>query len=297
MKTAKRLDAITFQDLCGEEPSNDQKALLDRDDIDVLKLNEFQRQWRDNGFLAIPLFGDEEGSAVINAYCKAREERCDSPGGWSCPTPYLQVDELKDLFLHPYISAILAMLFAEPMGLHLNLTGWVSTERNWHQDDYLNPDFVNSRYCAIWIALDDIHPDSGPFEYVPGSHRWPLTRREKVWEHLSPSEQRDPAWPTKTQDWVSAAFEREIERREARVEQFIAKKGDVLFWHGRLAHRGSPPNVPGMRRKAVIGHFSALDVRTDMPHREFWQEKSIREAGKPDRVGGWYFDFPGATLT
>ena len=54
--------------------------------------------------------------------------------------------------------------------MHLNLTGWVSTERNWHQDDYLNP-FINSWYGRL-VALDKISADAGPFEYVPGSHKW-----------------------------------------------------------------------------------------------------------------------------
>ena len=66
------------------------------------------------------------------------------------------------------------------MCLSLALTGWVSTERNWHQDDYLNPPDVDAWYVAAWLALDDIPSGSGPFQYVPGSHRWPAIRGDKV---------------------------------------------------------------------------------------------------------------------
>ncbi|MBL9007487.1 MAG: phytanoyl-CoA dioxygenase family protein [Myxococcales bacterium] len=38
---------------------------------------------------------------------------------------------------------------------------------------------------ALWFAFDTIHPDSGPFEYVPGSHRWPIMRRPKVIKYLT----------------------------------------------------------------------------------------------------------------
>jgi len=84
---------------------------------------------------------------------------------------------MRYLLLYPPLMAKLKEVIGEEMILHLCLTGWVSTQRGWHQDDYLNPSFVNSWRTAVWIALGDIH---GPFEYVLGSHRWPLMRGEKV---------------------------------------------------------------------------------------------------------------------
>ena len=72
------------------------------------------------------------------------------------------------------------MLIGTPMGLNLALTGWRSTTRTWHQDDYLNPPYINCHYAAVWIALEDIDPDCGMFEFVPGSHKWPLTRGAKI---------------------------------------------------------------------------------------------------------------------
>ena len=52
------------------------------------------------------------------------------------------------------------------MVLHLNLTGWISSERNWHQDDYLNSAEINGWYLAVWMALDDVSPNSGPFQFI-----------------------------------------------------------------------------------------------------------------------------------
>jgi ectoine hydroxylase-related dioxygenase (phytanoyl-CoA dioxygenase family) len=164
------------------------------------------------------------------------------------------------------------------MGLHLNLTGWVTTGRAWHQDDYLNPDFVNSHYAAVWIALRDISPDCGPFEFVPGSHRWPLTRRDKVLANCPvQTSAADPAWPSKTRDWVSEIISREIENQDAQVERFLAKEGDVLIWHGRLAHRGSLPNVPGSPRHSMIAHYSAIEKRSDM---KVWKDGCFVPTGR-----------------
>jgi ectoine hydroxylase-related dioxygenase (phytanoyl-CoA dioxygenase family) len=158
-------------------------------------------------------------------------------------------------------------LIGEQMMLHLCLTGWVSTERDWHQDDYLNPPFVNSWYAAVWMALGDIHPDSGPFEYVPGSHRWPLMRGDKIRARMPWRQATQPNWPAVSESFVVPAVEAEIERRGAIVRPFIAKRGDVLIWHGRLLHRGSKPKQPGMMRNSLICHYSGITHRKDKPTR------------------------------
>jgi ectoine hydroxylase-related dioxygenase (phytanoyl-CoA dioxygenase family) len=71
-------------------------------------------------------------------------------------------------------------------------------------------------------------------------------------------------------------FEKEIELRNAEVVTYLPERGDVLFWHGRLLHRGSTPNVEGMIRKSLIAHYSGIDHREDMPPAIQYGE-------------GWYF--------
>lgn len=127
------------------------------------------------------------------------------------------------------------------------------------------------------MALDDIHPNSGPFEYVPGSHRWPLLRRELVWNQMEQEETIKPDWPTISERICVPAFEDYINRTGSQVHQFLGKKGDVLIWHGRLAHRGSLAKNPDLQRKGLIAHYSAISKRPDMPYRAKWNN------------GQWYF--------
>lgn len=46
---------------------------------------------------------------------------------------------------------------------------------SYHQDssfmDFLDPPIT----LTCWVALDETHREAGTLEYVPGSHRWPLT--------------------------------------------------------------------------------------------------------------------------
>jgi ectoine hydroxylase-related dioxygenase (phytanoyl-CoA dioxygenase family) len=164
-----------------------------------------------------------------------------------------------DLCTYKPMNDLLDELIGEPMGVSLNLTGVVSTERNWHQDDYLNPALVSGWYAAAWFAVGDIDPDSGPFQYVPGSHRWPVLRRDRVLRFLSPEERASSQWPRYTERFLDQVLGEEIVRRGAKVETLLGEKGDVLIWHARLVHRGSLPKVPGTVRRSFIAHYTGRD--------------------------------------
>lgn len=227
--------------------------------------------WNDDGVVILKGFmpedlmvAYEECWIASNAKGTRDNFTMTSPGGWNYCTPYRQHRELLDILSYGPLHEKMAELVTEPVGVHLNLTGWISTKRNWHQDSYLNPPHVGDYYIAMWLALDTIHPDSGPFQYIRGSHQWPQVTREKIMKALDPKE-RDHRWPTHSERLLTPLFEQEIEKRNAEVVSHIAERGDVLLWHGRLLHRGSTPNVPGMERRSLIAHYSGINHRQDMP--------------------------------
>lgn len=196
-------------------------------------------------------------------------------GGWPDATPYVRYPALRRLVCNRQIALALQGLIGEPAGVHLNLTGWVSTTRNWHQDTYLNPPEVGDAYAAVWIALENIRAESGPFQYVPGSHKWGQVTRAKMWEAMG-CDGTDPMWPRQSEEILTPMIEEELGRRGARIVTYIPKRGDVLIWHGRLLHRGSR-GMSGTYRKALIAHYSGIHHRPDMPDAVQHEE------------GGWYF--------
>lgn len=223
--------------------------------------------WNDDGVVVLKGFIPEDLMASYEeCWLKYNGPEADdpSPGGWDYCTPYRKHKEVLDILSYGPLHEEMQKLVGEPVGVHLNLTGWISTTRNWHQDSYLNPPHVGDYYIAAWIALDTIHPDSGPFQYVKGSHKWPLVTREKILEALAP-EERDHKWPTHSERLLTPLFTEEIEKRGAEVTTHLAERGDVLLWHGRLLHRGSIANVPGMERRSLIAHYSGIHHRRDMP--------------------------------
>jgi len=201
-------------------------------------------------------------------------ENADHPGGWPDTCPYMRNDALRALCCDYRLGSVLTSLTGDQMGVNLNLTGWVSTERDWHADAYLNEPEVGDFYAAVWTALDDIDPDSGPFQYVPGSHRWPQITRQTIGRFY---DLNDVHWPKKSEGILTELFATEIEERKAEVITYVPRQGDVLIWHGRLLHRGSKPKVPGTPRPALIAHYSGIHHRPRMP------------AAVQHEAGGWYF--------
>ena len=276
---------IGFADLA-EVPDPALLPRLDRPGVDPARLSADQRAWLRDGVVIKDGFLPD---ALLDPYIARRAAF--RPGtawnavGWPDGNCYEGVPELRDVALYPPLMALLEALIGEPMLFHLALTGWLSTERDWHQDDYLNPDFINTWYCAVWIALDTVTPESGPFEYVPGSHRWPLLRGEKVRSFLTDEERGRKAATTKLVEWpkyaerfLSPAIEAQIEASGLPVVPFFGRKGDVLVWHSRLMHRGSKrreewDTIDGKvyskyPRKSLITHYSGINHRPDMIARE-----------------------------
>jgi ectoine hydroxylase-related dioxygenase (phytanoyl-CoA dioxygenase family) len=230
--------------------------------------------WNEEGVVLLPNFMPSNLMDEYEACWLANNS--ERPGGWPDCTPYRRHPELFAMATYGPLAEELEKLLGEPAGVHLNPTGWVSTERNWHQDSYLNPALVGDYYAAVWIALQDVHPDSGPFQYFSGSHRWPQVTNEKILEALEP-EERDEYWPKYSERLLTPMFEQYIADQAVEPVSHLPKRGDVLIWHGRLLHRGSAPKIPQMERRALIMHYSGIQHRQDMP------------AAEQSAYGGWYF--------
>lgn len=290
MQFLKPLNQATWADLTEPQPpetftSVEKFGFASQEENGAQRLSSLQEKWCRDGFVILKDFLPSEPliayENIRSQLPKDHSQRNNFYGGWAFPTPYMVCEELKDLALEKNLMNILELLIGEEMGLHLCLTGWVSTERNFHQDTYLNPSFLWSNYLAVWMALEDVSPDAGPFQYVPGSHRWETLRRDKLFSYLTEEQQSSPHWPTFTQDEIARICEEEIARRNAPIETFVPEKGDVLIWHSNLVHRGSEPKDKSLLRKSLICHYSAISKRLDM-----------RMTKRHPKTNGIYFDLP-----
>lgn len=231
---------------------NDAGVLILKDLIPDDLIDAYEAEWADNNGLRRLAPTDTPGLCLIEA---------DRVGGYN-ETAYMVHPAMMAICTYAPLADALELLMGEPAGVHLNLSGWVSTKRDWHQDGYLNPAHVGDHYAAVWVALGDVHPDSGPFQFVPGSHRWHTLTYDKVKRFVDVT---DPEWPAHTETILTPLVTQEIINRGADVVTYLPKRGDVLIWHPRLYHRGTVPNVEGAYRPSLIAHYSGINHRQDMP--------------------------------
>jgi hypothetical protein len=192
-----------------------------------------------NGYAIIEKAISED---LIDLYEKKwLEENGDNFQGWDGHTSYLDHPEILDILCHKNVNDFF-MDAQKGVALHLNLTYWVSTEKGWHMDATIPNKLGSDNYTGAWVALENISPDSGPFQLIPGSHLWDIDLNEMI--------------PLLEDGKACKEFlEKQIKKNNGEIVTFNAKKGDILFWHGRLIHRGSTPKNRNVTRKSLIGHY------------------------------------------
>jgi hypothetical protein len=248
-----RVGRPRFEDLSLAIPE-ERRARLDRSDVDVSSLDQDEHAyWRDGFLIKEGLIPDD----LTERYWRERiaiDDRGFSAWGGS----YMAMPSMQDVCLYAPLVSLVEKLVGEPLAMFLSLSGVQSSQREWHQDFYLKPGYENTHYCAVWIAVGDVDPASGPFEYAPGSHRLDPMRKELVDEWLTPEERTAVTAPRIAERFVTGACCDLIAERGLQVRQFVPRQGDVLIWHHSLLHQGSRQRDFQMLRPGVIAHFNSI---------------------------------------
>ena len=143
----------------------------------------------------------------------------------------------------------LSAIFAERPKAFQQLAFWNGSQQAMHKDTaYVKIDSNPLALAATWLALEDVRAGAGELEYFVGSHRAPhylfggvsKWMEGHAWEH----------------DRFLASLHADAERLGHSRQAFHGKAGDVLVWHGDLAHGGSRITVPGVTRRSLVTHFT-----------------------------------------
>ncbi len=115
-----------------------------------------------------------------------------------------------------------------------------ATEVKWHQDFPFTP-HSNSDVITALLMIDEVTPDNGPLEVLPGSHSGEL---HSLWH--------EGTFTGAIDDGVAAGM-------QAKARQCVGPAGSVCLMHTRLAH-GSAPNRSDKPRTLLICVYSAGDA-------------------------------------
>ena len=158
----------------------------------------------------------------------------------------------RGLWAHPEILQVLSAIY-DDVALPCQTLNFIhGSQQDVHQDlVHLTP-FPAGMMCGVWVALEDIHPDSGPLVVYPGSHRLP-----RLYTRTVPVDKVcDNKWRNFV-DRYSPRLMQLIEQAGLKPIYYTPKAGSVLIWHETLAHGGSQRKSDHITRKSMVSHYFA----------------------------------------
>ena len=155
----------------------------------------------------------------------------------------------KKIMLHENITAFLEAVFGDKVIGMQSLIFKYGSQQATHQDFAYVVSEIPSHLAAAWIALEDVHIDSGPLYYYPGSH----TVNKFNFGNGIFYNDKSTLNPGDFANYLDKACQ------EAGLERqtLLVKKGDVLLWHAALAHGGDAIRNPALTRKSYVCHYSS----------------------------------------
>ncbi|WP_186541486.1 phytanoyl-CoA dioxygenase family protein [Synechococcus sp. M16.1] len=111
-----------------------------------------------------------------------------------------------------------------------------------HIDSWYLDTHPKGALVGAWIALEDIHPHSGPFRVYPGSHK--IVEAYKI------------------QELAHDDFIKIIQqvKQDFPCRELILKKGDLVVWNSCTIHGASKVKDNSFSRKSLTSHYFPLNA-------------------------------------
>lgn len=142
-----------------------------------------------------------------------------------------------------------------------------------HSDYYHFASSTDKEMVGVWVALEDIHPDSGPLEVCAGSHKLPYLFPEDFGCHVG-NKSNPYEFYKKYEDYIESLQQKHQFERHT----ICLNKGQALIWHSNLLHGGSKISDQNRTRLSQVTHYFSRRNYYFSPitsKRSFWN-KSFR---------------------
>lgn len=158
-------------------------------------------------------------------------------------------EDVQAIAANPTVLDLLGKLYGRRAFPFQTLNFPVGTEQ-WLHTDSVHFSSIPERFmCGVWLAMEDVGPDSGPLTYVPGSHRWPVMNNTIIGRRGWKSN------PVSAQDPYAVGWDALIKAQNAQQEFFCARKGQALIWCANLLHGGSRRLDEQLTRWSQVTHY------------------------------------------
>lgn len=185
------------------------------------------------------------------------------------------------LSLTEAVATFLRHVFMSPAVALQSLTFYKGSQQPAHVDyPYVRCQSKLAHLAASWIPLEDIHADSGPLIYYPGSHKLVVSGFFN-WGNGSIVYEPDS---TQSPAEFSSYLQQRIKETGIKPEIFLPKRGDVLIWHGNLIHQGSEIRNQALTRKSYVTHYTS--------HESYPVAHRRSDSMGLHENGGFVYDYP-----
>lgn len=155
----------------------------------------------------------------------------------------------RAIFENQHLRDIASLIIGKPCLPQYSISFMHGTDQALHEDMAVFYVYPANHLVGVWIALEDISEEAGPLIFYPESHK------DIEVTHFFPDyptvNLRNIA-PEKIPEYQTYVYKRAENYSQ---KSFIAKKGEILFWHGMLIHGGGVIQNPALSRKSMVIHF------------------------------------------
>ena len=169
-------------------------------------------------------------------------------GGLRIQDAWQQVQAVKQLALQPLLLEILECVYGRQPFAFQTLNFPVGTQQHLHSDAVHFHSESAGFMCGVWVALEDIHVDAGPLEYVPGSQTLPYLQAHDVGVASNPG-------AGFSQTIFQQAWKAMVEAQGLTCQRFTPRLGEALIWSANLLHGGSAVVDPSLSRWSQVTHY------------------------------------------
>jgi hypothetical protein len=157
--------------------------------------------------------------------------------------------DVRAIACNEKITEILSNVFGRRAWPFQSLNFPVGSQQHFHSDSVHFSSIPEKFMCGVWLALEDVHPDSGPLIYYPGTHKWPILYNDQIGIRVA------GAGPRRSQDLYEDVWRSLVDKFKIVPEMFFAKKGQALIWLANLLHGGSRQQDPSRTRWSQVTHY------------------------------------------
>ena len=182
---------------------------------------------------------------------------------------YRTSQTVKDIACDERITKLLTKLYGRQAFAFQTLNFRYGSQQATHSDAMHFHSAPERYMCGVWVALEDVHFDTGPLHYYPGSHKLPTYDCRQL--GYAPTDKID-------QTVYEALWEKLTEAHILEKQTFEAKAGDALIWSANLLHGGERILRAGTSRWSQVTHyfFEGCDYYTPMHSDVFGGEIRLR---------------------